>query len=133
MQQLPINTDEDFLAENECMDLSPLKELTFLVAVSTGDRNKGKFLSSTVHGPYTFVEMCQEVGFMYQEHQHHAKVVILDKDRDAKVRTLDENTVDYIECKYLDIITESLLDGVFEDQKQYTCRANILENEKSDE
>lgn len=129
MQQLPINTSEDFLAETEKMDLSELKDKQFAVAVNTGDRNAGKFLTSTIHGPYSFAEMCQEVGSMYQEHQHHAKVIVLNKDPKTKVKVLDENTVDYIECHYIDIITDAMLDGVFEEESgQYTCRANIIEH-----
>jgi len=129
--QLPVNTSEDFVAEFEKMDLSALTDKQFLVAVNTGDPNKGKFLTSTVHGPYDFTEMCQEVGFMWQEHQHHAKIVVLDKNRDSKVKTLDANTTDYIECHYLDIVTESMLEGIFE-KPEYTCKANIIEQDAND-
>jgi hypothetical protein len=40
---------------------------------------------------------------------------------------LDANTVDYIEAKFDDIIAESMLEGVFDDIKEYTCRAGITE------
>lgn len=124
---LPVKTTEEFLAENEVMDLSPLKSELFLVAVSTGDRNKSKFLSTTVRGPYSYTEMLEEVGVMWKEQQHHAKAVILSKDRNARLKTLDENTVDYIECHYLDLITDAMLEGAFD--KEYTCRAGIVEEE----
>ncbi len=124
----PVNTGEDFIAEAETMDLRHLKDKTFLVAVSQGDRNKAKFLSTTARGPFTFVEMCEEVGVMWMEHQHHAKVALLHKDRNKALQFLDENTTDYIECHYTDIVTEAMLDGVFDDDKDYTCSANVVDD-----
>lgn len=125
-ENLPVKEGEDFIAEIESMNLDDLKTKLFLVGVSTGDRNKSKFLSTTVHGPYTFEEMCEEVGFMWSEYQHHAKAIIVQKDRTKVASFLDENTTDYIEAHYQDIIVESMLDGVFE--KEYTCRAGIIED-----
>ena len=76
----PVSKEEkEFLAEIEVMDLSPIKDKTYVVAVGTGDPNKVKFLCSTIHGPYNFTEMCQEVGEMWVQHQHHAKVIIMEK------------------------------------------------------
>ena len=63
------------------MDLTPLKSNLYLVSINKGDRNKGQFLTSQIRGPFDFLEMVQEVGFMYEQHQHHAKVVIAEKDR----------------------------------------------------
>lgn len=122
---------KEFLAEAEVMDLSPIKGKTYMVAVGTGDPNKVKFLCSTVHGPYNFSEMCQEVGDMWVQHQHHAKVIILEKDPKAKVLLLDANTVDYIEAHYVDIIMEDTL-AAFED-KEFTCVAGTIEEAPSDE
>jgi|SRR5579884_1932498 hypothetical protein len=124
MSDLPVKK-ENFLAEVEVMDLSKIKNEKFLVAVSTGDPDSVKFLSSTVHGPYDFTEMLQEVGSMWQEHQHHAKVVVLDKNPKNEVRILDGNTVDYIECHYNDLITEEMLAGAFDTPKDYTCQAGL--------
>ena len=129
MSNLPVKK-ENFLAEVEVMDLAPIKGGNFLVAVSTGNPDSVKFLCSTVHGPYTFVEMLQEVGDMWMNHQHHAKVVLLDKDPAKRVRMLDGNTVDYIECHYTDIITEEMLGGAFDD-KEFTCQAGLTEEEES--
>lgn len=126
---LPVKK-ENFLAEVETMDLTPIKDKMFLVAVATGKPDGIKFLCSTVHGPYNFVEMVQEVGDMWQNHQHHAKAIILDKDPNKAVETLDENTIDYIECHYVDIITETMLDGAF-NEKQYTCVAGTNVEEVS--
>lgn len=133
-QDLATTEKSTFLAEVEVMDLSPLKKgQQYLVAVGTGDPNKVKFLSSTVHGPYNFHEMVQEVGDMWNQHQHHAKVVVLDKDSTKKVVILDENTIDYIECHYVDIITEEMLGGAFDADKKYTCVAGTsLDNDKPD-
>lgn len=114
---------DTFLAEVEVMDLTPVREKQFLVAVGTGAPDKVKFLCSTIHGPFDFVEMCQEVGVMWEQHQHHAKVIICSKDSSKPVEILNENTLDYIECHYNDIITEEMLGGAFDEDKKYTCRA----------
>lgn len=129
---LPVKTGDDFVGELETMDLSELKGKQFLVAVNQGDRSGVKFVCSTIRGPYTFEEMCETVGIMWKEHQHHAKAIVLQKDITAKPVYLDENTIDYIEANFQDIITESLLDGVFDDDKEYTCRAGVVEGDNSD-
>lgn len=126
---LPVKSGEDFIGELESMDLSELKDKTFMVAVSSGDRNKSKFVSTTIRGPYNFAEMCEEVGTMWTEEQHHAKVIIPSRKRNEAIKSLDENTIDYIESHYLDIITESMLEGLLED-KEYTCRAGIVLDEE---
>jgi hypothetical protein len=126
---LPVKSGDDFIGELETMDLSELKGKQFLVAVSSGDRNKPKFVCSSIRGPFTFEEMCESVGVMWKEHQHHGKVIVLQKDITAKHLYLDENTIDYIEAKFQDIITESMLDGVFDDVKDYTCRAGVVEDD----
>lgn len=128
----PVTEEQrEFLAEAEVMDLSPIKGKTYMVAVGTGDPNKVKFLCSTVHGPYNFTEMCQEVGDMWLQHQHHAKVVILEKDPKQKVLLLDANTIDYIEAHYIDIIMEDTL-SAFE-EKEYTCVAGTVEDAPPEE
>ena len=129
---LPVKTGDDFVGELETMDLSELKDKSYLVAVSTGDRSDIKFLCSTIRGPYTFEEMCEKTGYMWRQEQHHAKVIVCQKDASAKPLLLDQNTVDYIEAHFEDIITESMLDGVFDSDKDYTCRANIVEGDNSD-
>ena len=124
---------DNFLAEVEVMDMLPLKQgQHYLVAVSKGGLDEVKFLCSTVHGPYNFTEMVQEVGDMWSQHQHHSKVVILSKNPSEKVAILDENTIDYIECHYVDIITEEMLGGAFDsDEKKFTCVAGTSLEENS--
>lgn len=123
---------ENFLAEVEVMDLTDYKDKLFVVAIGTGSPEAVKFLSSTVHGPYTFVEMLDEVGSMWKEHQHHAKVVVLDKDPTKKTQILHPNVVDYIECHYIDLVTEELLGEAFKDvEKVYTCKASTVEEQES--
>jgi hypothetical protein len=129
---LPVKKGDDFVGELETMDLTELKDKQFLVAVSQGDRSGVKFLCSTLRGPYTFEEMCESVGVIWREHQHHAKAVICQKDLKAAPKFLDENTIDYIEAHFEDIITEAMLDGVFDDMKDYTCRAGVVEGDNSD-
>lgn len=125
---LPVKTGDDFVGELETMDLSELKGKNYLVGVSTGDRSGVTYICSTVRGPYTFEEMCESVGVMWANHQHHAKVVVCNGKPEEALKFLDENTVDYIEAHFQDIITESMLDGVFDDAKEYTCRANVIED-----
>lgn len=129
---LPVKQGDDFVGELETMDLSELKGRQFLVAVNQGERNGPKFVCSTMRGVFTFEEMCESVGVMWKEHQHHAKVMVLNKDFTAKPVFLDENTVDYIEAHFQDIITESMLDGVFDEVKDFTCRAGLVEGDNSD-
>jgi len=130
-ENLPVKKD-NFLAEIEVMDLSNIKNDQFLVAVGTGDPNGVKFLCSTIHGPYDFTTMVQEVGDMWNTHQHHAKVIICESDPTKQVKMLDGNTIDYIECHATDIITEAMLAGAF-DEKEFTCKAGlVLEEESSD-
>jgi hypothetical protein len=130
MNDLPVKKD-NFLAEVEVMDLSAIKGKTFAVSIAQGDPEGIKFLCSTLHGPYTFIEMVQEVGEMWYNQQHHAKVIIMDKDARNKVTTLDANTVDYIECHSSDIITEEMLGGLFDLEKEFTCQAGLLQEEES--
>jgi hypothetical protein len=129
---LPVKTGDDFIGELEVMDLTELKDKQFLVAVSSHDRNGPKFVCSSIRGPFTFEEMCEAVGVTWQEHQHHCKVIILQKDFKAKSLHLDENTIDYIEAHFQDIITESMLDGVFDEVKDYTCRAGVVQDDGSE-
>jgi hypothetical protein len=124
---LPVKVDEDFIAEFESMDLTDLKDRQYIVAINQGDRNGPKYVCSSIKGPFSFEEMCEQVGLMWRQHQHHAKVTILDKEMGKQSMFLDENTVDYIEAHYEDIVTESMLDGVFDDVKEYTCKANIVQ------
>lgn len=131
VQSEPVTEEaREFLAEVETMDLSPIKDKTFMVGVSTGNPGKVKFLCQTVHGPFNFSEMCQEVGDMWVTHQHHAKVIILNKDMKEIVKCLDENTVDYIECHYNDIIMEEALSSF--EEKEYTCVAGTVEDKTVD-
>lgn len=129
---LPVKTGDDFVGELETMDLSSIKKDNFLVAINQGERSGVKFVCSTIRGPYSFEEMCETVGVMWKEHQHHAKAIILQKDITAAPKYLDENTIDYIEAHFEDIITESMLDGVFDEDKDFTCRAGVVEGDNSD-
>jgi len=128
-EDLPVKKD-NFLAEAETMDLSEIKNETFMVAVSRGDPDDVKYICSTIHGPYDFTTMVQEVGDMWNTHQHHAKVIICEKDPNKQIQMLDGNTIDYIECHATDIITEAMLEGAF-DEKEFTCKAGIVSEEES--
>lgn len=129
---LPVKQGDDFIGELETMDLSSLKSQSFMVSVNQGDRNGVKYLCTAQRGPFTFEEMCEAVGVMWKEEQHHAKATVCEKDFKAKLKFLDQNTIDYIEAHFQDIITESMLEGVFDDDKEYTCRAGVIEDSNED-
>ena len=124
---LPVKSGDDFVGELEVMDLTDLKGKQYMVAINSGDPSGPKFVCSSIRGPFTFEEMCEAVGVMWREHQHHAKVMVCQKDMAKATTYLDANTIDYIEAKFDDIITESMLEGVFDDIKDYTCRAGLTE------
>ena len=70
--------------------------------------------------------MVEQVHGMWQQHLHHAKVIILSQDITKPPEFLDACTIDYIEAKGIDIITEGLLNG--DDlKKDYTCKAGIFQ------
>jgi len=125
-QDLPVKTEDDFIAEFETMNLDKLKDKQFMVAVSNGKRSGPTFICSSLYGPYDFYEMVEQVGCMWRNHQHHAKVIVCSKDPTQAQERLDENTTDYIECHYDKIAVEGLLEGVFDNDKQYTCQANLV-------
>jgi hypothetical protein len=129
---LPVKTGDDFVGEFETMNLSELKGKNYLVAVNQGDPNGVKFVCSTIRGPYAFEEMVESVGTMWQLHQHHAKVIMCQKDPSLAPKYLDANTIDYIEANFMDIVTESMLEGIFDEDKNYTCRAGVVEGDNSE-
>jgi len=130
----PQQSDDTFIAEFANMDLEPLKDHTYFVAVSNGDRNKCKFLNTTIRGPYSFLEMVQEVGFMYEEHQHHGKAIIAEKDRMKPVRHLDFKTLEYIEAHYQTIIADGFLEEILgKSTAPFTHVAGIIEGKIEDD
>jgi hypothetical protein len=115
----PITQDEDFCAElvDGVMDFSSINKEQFIVAVNTGDRNKQLLLASTIRGPFDFFEMVENVGKMWENEQHHAKVYILTKDYTKVPAFLDGGTIDYIEANYEDIIFSGIIEAeLTEDQ-----------------
>lgn len=129
--QDPAQSDDTFIAEFANMDLEPLRDKTYLVSINTGDRNKGKFLTSQIHGPYDFLEMVEEVGYMWEQHQHHAKVIVCDKNRNNRVQYLDQKTTDYIEAHYPNIIAEGILeDAIAGVNEPFTHTATIISSQE---
>jgi hypothetical protein len=120
----PITQDDDYCAEldGRKMDFEKLRGNEYLVAVSTGPRNKPKLLASTIRGPFAFAEMVEVVGSMYENEQHHAKVYLLEKSFDKSVFFLDEGTIDYIEANWQDILFEESFEAaVFDDEDVITA------------
>jgi len=128
--QLPVTQADDFVAEfhEGEMDLSELYEKQFIVAVSTGDRNKCKHLASTLTGPYDFVEMVEMVGTMYRDHQHHAKVTILHKEYGKRASFLDAGTTDYLEAHWENIVFEASFETALSADKP--LKAGIIEDKE---
>lgn len=127
VKELEVNKDPNFIGEFANMDLNPIKDKKFLVAVRTGDPEKGRYLPTTIKGPYDFYEMVEEVAHMWNNFQHHACVYFANKDRDKKNEFLDRNTIDYIEANYADLITEGLITGVFDDYdpSHFDCTVGV--------
>jgi hypothetical protein len=125
----PATQDEDFCAElvEGTMDFSKIKDKQFIVAVSTGDRNKPKLLASTIRGPYSFADMVNQVGLMWEKHQHHAKVYMLETDPEKAVVFLDSGTIDYIEANYEDIAFYGALEEELCDDSDASIEAGIIE------
>lgn len=134
MSNLPVKKGDDFIGEFEVMDLSELKDKQFMIAVNAGEREAGRFVCQSLKGPFTYYEMLEEVGQMYRNHQHHAKVYFCEKKRDVMAKWLDTNTIDYIEAHWDNLVVEGLLDGGLDDEvKDYTCMAGVNEAEAGDD
>ena len=118
--------EKTFVPHAETMDLRPLYDKLFIVAVSTGARDDGRLLAKTIHGPYEFDEMIGEVNRMWAEEQNNAKVYILEKNPKIKSRWLDSNTIDYIQIRCADIIVDKILSK----DQEYTCEVGLLDKEK---
>jgi hypothetical protein len=130
-EELATGNPETFLGELENMNLDELRDKTFVVAISTGSRDKCNFICNTMRGPFDFYEMVENMGRIYQEQQLHGKAAILSDDFDTGFKFLDECTSDYIEAKYEQIVMEGLLGGDFD--TDYTYKAGIIEEtEESD-
>ena len=126
--ELPLGDPEVFVGEYEEMDLSKLAQHTYMVAISTGPRDKSNYIPSTARGPYDFYGMCEAVGTIYQEQQLHAKAIILNPDLHQPLEFLDECTIDFIEARFMDIVADGLLGGAFDDDREYTCQAGVIEH-----
>ena len=125
-----MSTSDGFAPQAEEMDLSALYAHTYVVAVSTGDRDDGRLLAKTMHGPYGFDEMVGEVGRMWTDSQDNAKVYILEKDPLKKSKGLDSKTIDYIQDKYMDIIMARIIGN--DEPKKYTVQAGIVEETQTE-
>lgn len=129
MSNLPLGNPETFLGEMEEMDLTPLHGKLFGVAVSNGPRDGTKYVSATLLAPLDFYEMVEAVSGLYTKHMIHAKVFMLNKNINEKMKYLDECTVDFIEARSSDLLMDALLSGELTEGKEYTCRAGFYEEE----
>jgi hypothetical protein len=132
MSDLPTADPETFIGELEEMDLSEIKDKTFLVAISTGDRAKPKFIPESVCGPFDFLEMVETVANIHMQEQLHAKAMIPSKTFGKPPQVLDACTIDYIEAKHVEILMEAMLSGELENKKA-TCKAGFIDYLKKEE
>jgi len=119
--------DDKFIGEFHDMDLSPIRDGKFMVAINTGDRDSHKFLCSTVHGPYDFCEMVELAGTVWSSQQLHVKVYKLSQDWFTPSEIVEKNTIDYIEAKWDNILMEEIL---LSEEKKYDCKAGLLNAKK---
>lgn len=118
--------EEYFCGEFEEMDLTSLHKEVFLVAISTGDRTKSKYIPESICGPFNFYEMVEVVANCYIDQQLHAKAMIPSKNFGEKPKILNENTIDFIEARHMDIVSDGLLDGSVLNAEEYTCSAGFI-------
>lgn len=124
-------TAEEFMGEVDSMDLSALKDKTFMVSVSTGKRDSHLFLQSTIKGPFTYGEMVEEVHHICSGKGQHAHVLLTCKERNKKPEFLDECTIDYIEARYKQLIEELLFADIMgEEATDYEYQAQIISDEE---
>ena len=118
--------ENDFIGELEEMDMSEMYDKMFMVAISTGPRDGIQFLCSTVCGPLNFYEMVETVSEIYKDKLVHAKVIVPSKEFGVPPKVLDENTIDYIEARSIDILMDSFLSGEIDATREFTCKAGFL-------
>ena len=114
--------EEDFIGEFEVMDLSELKEERFMVAISNGKREEYGFLCSSLIGPFSFMEMVENVSAIYSKEALHAKAMICSLELGKHPKFLNMNTIDYIEANVDKIVVE---DTFGEMDTNYTCKAGF--------
>lgn len=128
-----MNGDDFTLGEFEEMDLRELHDKQFMLAINSGPRNEPKFMCSTLCGPFDFYEMCETVGKIFEEQMIHPKVMICEKEFGSAPKVLDENTIDFIEARYQDIVMDAVLGGELFNDKDYTCKAGFIEEVKEND
>ena len=126
------NDDDYTCGEYEEMDLSAIRGKTFIVAISTGPRSEGKFICDSICGPFDFFEMVETVGTVYESQQLHAKAIIPGSEFGEAPLVLNENTIDFIEARYQDIVADGLLDGSVMQAKKYTCAAGFVKTKEEE-
>lgn len=124
-----MSEDSIFIGELEHMDLSELKDKVFGVALGTGKRHSKQFLCTTLKVPLNFYEMVEMVGRLYEKELVHAKAFICSSTPKDPLRFLSENTIDFIEATYGDIIMDGVLGGELENTKEYTCKAAFVDED----
>lgn len=118
-----MSNSEYVCGEFEEMDLSELYDHKFMVAIGAGKRCSSAIQCHTICGPFDFYAMVDTVAKIWEEQQLHAKVFIPHDEYTKRPTFLDEQTVDYIEAKYMDIAFDHILNP----DKEYTCKAGLIE------
>jgi len=130
-QDLPHGDPETFIGAHEEVDLSLLKDKTFMVAQASGDPKGPKYVCSTIRGPYNFYGMAEEVGLMWENFQVHAKAIMVSENRADPISWVDECSIDFIEANFGNIMMEEILMGDVP-EVEYTHQARIISENDED-
>ncbi len=122
-----MSSNDDFIPEIERMDLEKLKDKTFLVAMSSGNRDESDYLPSSIRGPFSFYDMCEYAGKMWRERQAHSKIITTSTVLETPNDFLDAKTTDYIESRFEDIILDAIImDSLELKPTDFTCEAELI-------
>lgn len=97
-----VSDNPNEIKDNKPFDILNLRDKTFVVAVSTGPRDKTALLPTTIRGPFDFLEMLDFVGITWSKDLNRSRVASVSKQNPPIF--LNDNDIDYIIDNYVDII-----------------------------
>jgi hypothetical protein len=116
------------IAAFENMDLTELKDKTFLMSIKTNKSDDVPYVSKLIKGPFYFYEMVEMCGQIWENQNRHPFVIIASKEFSEKIQFLDDDTIDYLETRWKDIVTDGFLTDIL--NGDYSCKATIVEYEE---
>jgi hypothetical protein len=112
----------------ENMDLTELKDKQFLISILTSKQDDVPYVSSLIKGPFSFYEMAEVCGDIWENKNRHPFVIIASKEFSEKIQYLDEDTIDYLESRWKDIVVDGFIEDIL--QTDYTCKAGVTTYEQ---